>query len=343
MLAVNRALRYAAVLVLAVALPAAAQEDAAEIPPQAVPEDSVPAADIAVLVKQLDSDRFADRQAASQELEKIGRAAIPALAEAAGGDSLEVTVRSIDILRKLGESEDETLQKESKTALKKIAESDCPSAARRAQDALKALEPPPAAPHQIMPGAIQLNVAGGARRVSVKNINGVKEIDAEEGDRKVKVVDDPKSGIKMEVTTKKNGKEVTEKYEAKNEEELKKKHPEAYKIYKKYDQAGGGMMFQMQIAGGPIRIGRAQIAQAKRPNKLETAGRMIAAWGSSLKRLADDNAIQEASETSRKDLSQKVAELKTQLDDLEKRLEKASQEKEELKKAGEESEPAADE
>ena len=33
-------------------------------------------------------------------------AAIPALAEAAAGESLEVTVRSIDVLRKLGESED---------------------------------------------------------------------------------------------------------------------------------------------------------------------------------------------------------------------------------------------
>ena len=60
--------------------------------------------EIAKLVQQLDAGRFAERQSASQKLTAAGKAAIPALAKAALGDSLEMTVRSIDILRKFHES-----------------------------------------------------------------------------------------------------------------------------------------------------------------------------------------------------------------------------------------------
>ena len=60
----------------------------------------------------------------------------------------------------------------------------------------------------------------------------------------MKIVDDPAQGIKVEVTEKQNGKEVTKKYEAKNAEELKKKLPAGYEIYKKYggEQQGNGAL-----------------------------------------------------------------------------------------------------
>jgi hypothetical protein len=61
----------------------------------------------------------------------------------------------------------------------------------------------------------------------VKNVNGVKDIEAEEVGRKVKIHDDPDEGIEMSVTEKKDVKEVTKVYKAKNAEELKEKHPEA--------------------------------------------------------------------------------------------------------------------
>ena len=87
--------------------------------------------------------------------------------------------------------------------------------------------------------------------MSVKNVNGVKEINASEDGKTVKIQDDPAQGIKIELTEKQNGKEVTKKYEAKNVEELKKKQPAGYELYKKYggEQPGNGAM-QLRIQAG---------------------------------------------------------------------------------------------
>ena len=97
---------------------------------------------------------------------------------------------------------------------------------------------------QIIINGGQLNIGGGGamRTMSVKNVNGVKEITATEDGKTVKIQDDPAQGIKIELTEKQNGKEVTKKYEAKNVEELKKKQPAGYELYKKYggEQPGNG-------------------------------------------------------------------------------------------------------
>jgi hypothetical protein len=320
-------------VVLATSLSATAAEDkpaakkAAEKPAAAPPS----AQQIAALVKQLDSDKFADRQAASDRLSEIGKPAIGALAEAAAGDSLEVTVRSIDILKKLLESSDEATKGAAKAALEKVAASKRPAAARRAQDALKALEQQRSA-QRFMPGGIQIAVVGGARRMSVRNTNGVKTIEAEEANRKVKIVDDPKQGIKMEVTTKNDkGKESTEKYEAKTAEELKKKHPKAYEIYNKYSKQGGAFNFnvQMRVGGAaPIRVQ----PRPRRVNSIDTAARILPAWAAHLKRLASDEAIKGASKESNETLRKKVAEVRKQLEDLDKRLQKAIEASEKEKK-----------
>ena len=101
-------------------------------------------------------------------------------------------------------------------------------------------------------GMLQIGGNGGAamKTLSVTNNNGVREIKATEGDKSVKIEDDPAKGIKIESTEKVNGKEVTKKYEAKDVRELKKKQPEGYKIYKEYgeQQANGGAV-QLQIGG----------------------------------------------------------------------------------------------
>ena len=66
----------------------------------------------------------------------------------------------------------------------------------------------------------------------MQNINGVKKIVANENGRKIQINDDPNQGIVVTVTE--NGK--AKKYEAKNADELKKKHPDGYKIYEKYSK-----------------------------------------------------------------------------------------------------------
>ena len=106
---------------------AAKKGDAATAPQAA----EATAADIAAWIKQLDADKFADRQEASEKLYAAGKAAIPASAEAAAGPSLEVTVRSIDLLQRFLDSPDKAIKDAATAGLEKIAKSDKPNAARR--------------------------------------------------------------------------------------------------------------------------------------------------------------------------------------------------------------------
>ena len=329
------------VWVSAASLVYGAEAEPEEQPAAAQVSPSPSPGEIAALVEQLDSDKFAQRQAASEKLSAIGKPAIGALAEAATGESLEVTVRSLEILKGLLESPDEPTKEAAKSALEQVAKSDRPSAARRAEDALKVLEQQQHPAGMNVPGGIQIAVAaaGGGRRVSVKNVNGVKEIEADEGDRKVKIVDDPKQGIKMEVTTKKNGKDVTEKYEAKNADELKKKHPQAYELYKQYGQNQGGVVMQFQFGGNvPIRIGQQPIpvpgrAVARRVDTIDMAKNLLPAWSRQLKGLATDDAISKASAESKQELAKQSAEMRKELEDLEKRLQEAIEKAEEATEA----------
>jgi hypothetical protein len=324
MLSCNRVLPGVVAVVLALCAPVWAQE-AAEEKPEA-PQATVAPEQIAALVKQLDSDRFAERQAATDKLAEIGKPAIDALSEAAAGQSLEVTVRSIDVLKKLAGSSDEPTKEAAKAALEKIAGSSSPAAARRAQEALKAMEEAEQRQQRnvmvpgLIQGGIQIAVAGGgaARRMSVKTVNGVKTIEAEEGDRKIKIVDDPNAGIKMEVTTKKDGKETTEKYEAKDADDLKKKHPEAHKIYNEYAKNAG-----QQLGRANIRVLQGQAIRLGAANQIDRTNRILQSWIVQLERLTSDEAIKQASAESRQELKKKAGELKKKLGDLEARLDKA--------------------
>ncbi len=223
------------------------------------------------LAAELDADEFAVRQAASAELAKLGKAGLPALEQAAASKSAEASTRAFEILRNHAQGTDAELQAAATQTLQKIAAGDDASAARRAQEVLKPKPSPAAsdAPNAI-PGRIRLGgiggegirirvaaVAGGAQRMSVKNVNGVKDIEVEEEGRKVKIHDDPEAGIEMSVTEKKDGKEETKEYKAKNAEELKEKHPAAHKIYEQYNQAGGaikieGFRLQRRFAPAPV-------------------------------------------------------------------------------------------
>ena len=125
--------------------PAEEQTPQQEQKPQP-PEDKALQEEIKRMVEQLTAERFSERQEASRRLAEIGKPAIPALTERALGDSLEGIIRSIDILRGLYRSGDEATRQAAKEALEKIAKAENPSAARRAEDALKAGAKPPAPP-----------------------------------------------------------------------------------------------------------------------------------------------------------------------------------------------------
>ena len=306
--------------------------DPGQSPAQAAPatgdKQPAPAAspeEIAKLVEQLDADLFGDRQTASEKLAAIGRPALAALAKAAAGESVERTVRTIDLLQKLLESPDESTRTEAKSALETLAKCDRPAVARRAEGVLKAQE----AKRNTMFGPnggqniVMINAMGGmikagpGLKISTRINNGVKETEVEENDQKIKIHDDPKQGISVEITKKKDGKDVTEKFEAKNAEELKKNHPEAHKLYEKYNVQGN--VNQMQLRFGPnvrIQLTPAQIVE----NQARAAKNLAQIAGRQLEALRKSEQFDKLPAEAKEDLKKGIADLKAQISEMEKQL-----------------------
>jgi hypothetical protein len=239
-----------------------ATPDAKSVDPKAGPT-------IDKLIEQLDSAKYEERESAGEKLAEKGKEAIPALEKAAGKGDLEVSSRALGILGKSLKSSDDATSKAAEESLQRVAEGDNHSAARKARAILDkkngVANNAPANP--FAPGGIiipgnggfgggriiinggMLQIGGGAavKSLSVSNNNGVREIKATEGDKNIKIEDDPTNGIKIESTDKINGKEVTKKYSAKNVEDLKKNQPEGYKIFKEYGEQGNGGGVQLQL------------------------------------------------------------------------------------------------
>ncbi len=215
-------------------------------------------AEIDKLMEQLDANRFSERQTAQQKLAELGKAAFPALEKGTQHVSREVAVRSLDILKNHFQGGDAANKSAAKESLERLAKSNDATLAKRASEILSPPKPAPQVPQGIAPGRIgaaqiQIQVVGGAggnvKKVTVKDVNGVKEIEAEENGKKVKISDDPAKGIKLEVTETKDGKETTQKFEAKDAAELKTKHPEAHKLYEEYSKQPAGI--RLQVGGFP--------------------------------------------------------------------------------------------
>lgn len=256
---------------LVVSFPVAAQEDAPPVAEKGAEEaQPLSAKEVEKLIEELDANRFSERQAAQQKLADAGKAVFPALEKATQSISREVATRALDILQKHFAGGDDGTKAAAKESLERLAKTGDAALARRAKEILAPpakgqSQVPPGVPAQpgvpafrIGGGQIQIQVVAGAggKRVQMKTNNGVKEIEAEENGRKVKITDDPAEGIKMEVTEKKDGKEATQKYAAKDAAELKTKHPEAHKLYEEYSQGGANIQIQgFAIPAGAIPPG----------------------------------------------------------------------------------------
>ena len=90
------------------------------------------------------------------------------------------------------------------------------------------------------------------RSVSIKEV----EIEAQEKDRKIKIVESREGHIKMKIVGKEDDVDATKEFEAESAEDLKKRNPEAHKIYEKYSyekvSKGGRIPVRLrQVPAGP--------------------------------------------------------------------------------------------
>ncbi len=114
---------------------------------------------------------------------------------------------------------------------------------------------PGAAP---LPG-IQINgqfFGGGAGVTSkISIVNGKRHVETQTGDEKVEIDDTNGKDIELKHTRTVDGKAKTDVYKGADLDDLKKKHPEAAKLYEKYSGGnnlvigGGGGAIQLQIGG----------------------------------------------------------------------------------------------
>ena len=108
---------------------------------QAISADSqVDDQDIPKLVRDLDSDRFLNRELATERLIMAGSASIDAIVQALATNNLEVTTRGVYILQELAMQTDLATSEAARAALEKVAAPRVTSAARRAAEALARLD-----------------------------------------------------------------------------------------------------------------------------------------------------------------------------------------------------------
>jgi hypothetical protein len=213
-------------------------------------------AEIEKLINDLQTGKFLDRKKATEGLIKLGAAAVPAVSKAVTSEVVEVRGRSMEILKEIYNGKDAAAKKAAKDALTKISEGDNELIAIRAKQILRPVGPanPNVRANQF--GAV---IAGRGMKVSTRTVNGVKHIDAEENGTKYKMVYDPKNKITVEITTKDaKGKETTKKFQAKNLDELKKKHPEAHKAYERYSKPLNVARINIAIGPGGV-VNRARV------------------------------------------------------------------------------------
>jgi len=264
------------VVVLAIACAAVAADAPKAKPPQT---PGAGAEQIAEWIRQMDADGSSARDEAVQKLIKAGAPTIEPVTKAVKGRSLEVTVRGVSVLKALSQSKDAKTAAAGRAALEKLAADKTHAAGREAAEALASTRPGgnwTRRGNGLVGGAIinaQAVAGGGGMQMSVRTVNGEKEIDVtENGGRKVKITEG-KAGIVVTVTEKPEGdkKPQPKEYKAANAAELKKKHPEAHKLYEQYGKQQG-VNIVMNLGG--IAIGPAAArALPRRQPRIPAAGR----------------------------------------------------------------------
>jgi hypothetical protein len=231
------------------------------------------AGEVRRLVAQLDSNRFAERKAASEQLRKMGLAAVQPLADAAPRGSLELQQRAMKLLEDFYRSRDKSLCTAAQGALEGLRQSEQESIARRAVEILK-FPPYGLKPGNwlgrglvhglggtrplklgggggIVIGGGQVRLGNGAQIVVSGVENGHRFVDIIQGSGLgVLILENEKSGM-IDIHTCQQqaaGQAEYQRYEAHNAAELQQKHPKIHAFYDRFKGYRGGMVMNGAVA-----------------------------------------------------------------------------------------------
>jgi hypothetical protein len=199
---------------------------------------------VALLIQQLDEADFVERQAASQQLEQAGLAAIEHLERAIATGSREASARALGILRRHFGSDDEELKQTAREALARLADSRDASTAQKARNILNPPREPDLSatvnmrgpfppPPRVLGGAIAIG-GGRMQRISVSDIAGRKIVEVDDRERQIKIESRPSGAFEAEVTDKLNARAAPRRIVARDLDDLKRKDPELGRLFEQY-------------------------------------------------------------------------------------------------------------
>jgi hypothetical protein len=201
------------------------------------------------LIEKLASPRFSDRVAATQSLQRLGVKGIEPLERIVVDGMPDASDRALSILKSHLQSDWQELSDAARESLQRIA-TDADSAAASAASKIlapekKSIQSPNLRPQIIRP---QIQLAPPVRQqnrisVSVKTINGKREISVNENGRRFQFGDDG-DGLKVQRPDGNGGMKST-RY--KDEDAMMKADKEAFEIYKRYASGNG-----VQIRAGGV-------------------------------------------------------------------------------------------
>ncbi len=260
-------------LLLFLVSPRLGGEEPSQSPVATIPPKNLSAATIRQLVAQLDSNRFAERKKATDQLREIGVPAIESLVAAAPGGSLELQVRVMKLLGDFYQSNQPTLRLAAREALKQLRSCEQEAVSQRAKEILKFPF------YELTDGnwlgkglvhglggsrPIKLGGAGGivigGGQVRLGNGAQIVVSGVEKGHRFVDIIQGTGLGILMIENQKTGAIEVYtcqqqppgepeyHRYQASSAAELAKEHPKIHAFYDHFKGYRGGMVMNGAVA-----------------------------------------------------------------------------------------------
>ena len=256
--AINRTSYFAASLsilwVLSVSIIVRADDPALDnaIAPLIAPEADQQG-EVAQHIKTLSTGDVLQRRAATSKLLEIGKQALEPLAKEASEGHKETMYHCFDVLTRLLATSDAETSAATKATLTMLTQSQNKSVSLRAKSAIQIGEilgaraaARPAIPFGpgLAPNAqlnMALNAANGEKlRITVTNND--RTIQVERADERIEIRDKAEKDIVVKRTRTVAGQPKTDEFKAADADELKKNHPDAFKLYEQYAQRNGNVL-----------------------------------------------------------------------------------------------------